>query len=115
MTLATGRTGRQSRQRADRLLAARLHPRLHHRLPARVAGHERRDLLRLPVPPTAVMVSNNKLLLGVLQAFEENKIRIPEQVSVLGFDPGRRPREFRGVRAGYELPPHRLRPDADRG
>lgn len=45
-----------------------------------------RDLLRLPVPPTAVMVSNNKLLLGVLQAFEEGNIRIPEQVSVLGFD-----------------------------
>ena len=45
-----------------------------------------RDLLRLPVPPTAIMVSNNKLLLGVLQAFEEEKIRIPDQVSVLGFD-----------------------------
>jgi LacI family transcriptional regulator len=45
-----------------------------------------RHLLRLPVPPTAIMVSNNKLLLGVLQAFEEEGIRIPEQVSVLGFD-----------------------------
>jgi LacI family transcriptional regulator len=45
-----------------------------------------RHLLRLPIPPTAIMVSNNKLLLGVLQAFEEEKIRIPEQVSVLGFD-----------------------------
>jgi LacI family transcriptional regulator len=45
-----------------------------------------RDLLHLPVPPTAIMVSNNKLLLGVLQAFEEENIRIPEQVSVLGFD-----------------------------
>jgi len=45
-----------------------------------------RRLLRLPVPPTAIMVSNHKLLLGVLQAFEEQGVRIPEQVSVLGFD-----------------------------
>lgn len=45
-----------------------------------------RHLLRLRTPPTAIMVSNNKLLLGVLEAFEEEKVQIPQQVSVLGFD-----------------------------
>jgi len=32
------------------------------------------------------MVSNNKLLLGVLQSLDENKIPVPQQVSILGFD-----------------------------
>jgi LacI family transcriptional regulator len=45
-----------------------------------------RRLLRLPDPPTAIMVSNNKLLLGVLQALEEHKSPVPELISVLGFD-----------------------------
>jgi LacI family transcriptional regulator len=45
-----------------------------------------RHLLHLRVPPTAIMVSNNKLLLGVLEGLEEEKIQVPQQVSVLGFD-----------------------------
>ena len=45
-----------------------------------------RDLLHLALPPTAIMISNNKLLLGVLQALDENKIRVPQQISLLGFD-----------------------------
>ena len=47
------------------------------------AGHR---LLDLPNPPTAIMASNNKLLLGVLQAVDERKIAIPRDLSVLGFD-----------------------------
>jgi LacI family transcriptional regulator len=43
-------------------------------------------LLKLTAPPTAIMVSNNKLLLGVLQSLDENKIPVPQQVSILGFD-----------------------------
>jgi LacI family transcriptional regulator len=43
-------------------------------------------LLDLPVPPTAIIASNNKLLLGILQAVEERKIAIPKDLSVLGFD-----------------------------
>lgn len=39
-----------------------------------VAG---RELLRLDTPPTAIMVSNSKLLLGLIQALDEKKIRIP--------------------------------------
>src|SRR5579883_1549158 len=47
------------------------------------AGHR---LLSLPTPPTALMVSNNKLMLGILQALDEKNIRVPEQLSVIGFD-----------------------------
>jgi LacI family transcriptional regulator len=47
------------------------------------AGHR---LLDLPNPPTAILASNNKLLLGVLQAVEERNVAIPKDLSVLGFD-----------------------------
>lgn len=46
-------------------------------------GHR---LLGLPNPPTAILASNNKLLLGVLQAVEERNLSIPKDLSVLGFD-----------------------------
>jgi LacI family transcriptional regulator len=45
-----------------------------------------RQLLDLPNPPTAIMVGNNKLLLGVLAGLEERAIRVPDQISILGFD-----------------------------
>jgi LacI family transcriptional regulator, galactose operon repressor len=43
-------------------------------------------LFTLPIPPTAIIAGNNKLLLGVLQELERRAIAIPKQVSVLGFD-----------------------------
>lgn len=46
-------------------------------------GHE---LLRLPSPPTAIVSSNNKMMLGILRALRELKVSCPEQVSVVGFD-----------------------------
>jgi LacI family transcriptional regulator len=45
-----------------------------------------RQLLDLPNPPTAIMVGNNKLLLGVLAGLEERGVRVPDQISILGFD-----------------------------
>jgi LacI family transcriptional regulator len=45
-----------------------------------------RRLLSLSTPPTAILASNNKLLLGVLQAVEERNLSIPKDLSVLGFD-----------------------------
>ena len=45
-----------------------------------------RELLSLEAPPTAILVSNSKLLLGLLQVLDEKKIKIPAQVSVLSFD-----------------------------
>jgi LacI family transcriptional regulator len=47
------------------------------------------DSLRMlshPTKPTAIMVSNNKLLMGLLQALDEKNISIPKEMSVLGFD-----------------------------
>jgi LacI family transcriptional regulator len=48
-----------------------------------VAG---RQLLSLGTPPTAIMANNNKLFLGVVQALDEQKILVPNQLSVVGFD-----------------------------
>lgn len=43
-------------------------------------------LLDLPHRPTAILANNSNLLLGVLQAVAEKGVKVPEQLSVLGFD-----------------------------
>lgn len=48
-----------------------------------VAG---RQLLNLVTRPTAIIVNNNKLFLGVVQALDEFKILVPNHLSVIGFD-----------------------------
>jgi LacI family transcriptional regulator len=45
-----------------------------------------RDLLDLAVPPTAIMVSNSKLLFGLIQTLDERKVDIPSEVSLVSFD-----------------------------
>jgi len=47
------------------------------------AGHR---FLSLSPPPTAIMASNDREAFGVLQAVEERHLRVPEDVSVVGFD-----------------------------
>ena len=44
------------------------------------------QLLSLPAPPTAIISSSSKMLLGLLRAMRELHVRCPEQVSVIGFD-----------------------------
>ncbi len=44
------------------------------------------ELMRLAEPPTAILVCNNKMTLGLVRAIGEMRIRCPEQVSILGFD-----------------------------
>jgi LacI family transcriptional regulator len=44
------------------------------------------QLLNLPDPPTAIIASNNKLLLGVLQAVDERGLTLPKDLSLLGID-----------------------------
>jgi DNA-binding LacI/PurR family transcriptional regulator len=44
------------------------------------------QLLRLEKPPRAVMIANNLMTLGALQAIHEHGLRIPEEIAVLGFD-----------------------------
>jgi DNA-binding LacI/PurR family transcriptional regulator len=44
------------------------------------------ELMRLPVPPTAVFSCNNKMTLGLMRALGELHVNCPQTVSVLGFD-----------------------------
>jgi DNA-binding LacI/PurR family transcriptional regulator len=45
-----------------------------------------RDLLSMPDPPTAVFTANDLQALGVYEAARENGLRIPGDLSVVGFD-----------------------------
>ncbi|HZL03823.1 MAG TPA: LacI family DNA-binding transcriptional regulator [Coriobacteriia bacterium] len=44
------------------------------------------DLLALPVPPTAVFCANYELTLGAVMALNETGTRVPDDVSLIGFD-----------------------------
>ena len=48
-------------------------------------GHAR-ELLRLPDPPTAVLCGNDLQALGVYEAARQAGLRIPDDLSVVGFD-----------------------------
>ncbi|MEU6665481.1 substrate-binding domain-containing protein [Streptomyces sp. NPDC046727] len=50
---------------------------------ARLRMHE---LLDLPEPPTAVFVCSDRLALGVYAALAERELRVPDDMSVVGFD-----------------------------
>ena len=43
-------------------------------------------LLKLPEPPTAIFAGNDGIAIGVLYACRDLGIKVPEQVSVVGFD-----------------------------
>lgn len=43
-------------------------------------------LLGLPNPPTAVFVANNLMTIGALRAIKDIGVRIPDDLSVIGFD-----------------------------
>jgi DNA-binding LacI/PurR family transcriptional regulator len=51
--------------------------------PARIAALE---LLRAPEPPTAILAMSDVLALGALQAAAEVGVRVPEDLSLVGFD-----------------------------
>jgi DNA-binding LacI/PurR family transcriptional regulator len=44
------------------------------------------NLLDLPIPPTAIVSSNNLMSLGALQALHERGVKIPDEIAVVGFD-----------------------------
>lgn len=45
-----------------------------------------KELLDLPVPPTAIISANEEITRGLIRAISESGVRCPEQVSVIGFD-----------------------------
>src|SRR5690606_13274664 len=45
-----------------------------------------RELLRLPGPPTAVFACTDQQAIGVYHAAHEAGVRVPEDLSVVGFD-----------------------------
>lgn len=57
------------------------------REPVPLAGREAMGrLLQLPDPPTAVVTGNDELGIGALAAIREEGLRVPEDISVVGFD-----------------------------
>jgi LacI family transcriptional regulator len=49
-------------------------------------------LLDLPEPPTAIFAFNDNMAVGALQAARERGIRVPEELSLVGFDDSERTR-----------------------
>jgi LacI family transcriptional regulator/LacI family repressor for deo operon, udp, cdd, tsx, nupC, and nupG len=45
-----------------------------------------KKLLELPKPPTAVFTANNLLTLGALQTIHNKGLKIPDDISIIGFD-----------------------------
>ncbi|ONK09388.1 LacI family DNA-binding transcriptional regulator [Streptomyces sp. MP131-18] len=50
------------------------------------AGRQMLDLLALPEPPTAVFACSDAMALGAVRALGERGLRVPRDVSVVGFD-----------------------------
>ncbi|GHH91877.1 LacI family DNA-binding transcriptional regulator [Streptomyces capillispiralis] len=50
------------------------------------ARRRMRELLDLPEPPTAVFVCSDRMVSGVYQALAERGLRVPDDLSVVGFD-----------------------------
>ena len=44
------------------------------------------SLLGLPVPPTAVFAASDTMAIGALEAAQEMKYRVPEDIAIMGFD-----------------------------
>ena len=55
------------------------------------------DLLRRPQLPTAVRAFHDLIALDMIEVFRQRGLRIPEDLSVVGFD---------GLRAGFMTIPH---------
>lgn len=54
--------------------------------PDEEGGNQTEHLLRLPVPPTAVCFFSNSLCTSGLERLQEMNVKIPDDISVIGFD-----------------------------
>ena len=48
--------------------------------------NQMKTLLALAAPPTAVFVTNYEMTLGAMIALNERQLRVPDDISVIGFD-----------------------------
>ena len=44
------------------------------------------EVMRLPIPPTAVFALSDRMALGAIRSFETHGVRVPDDISVIGFD-----------------------------
>jgi DNA-binding LacI/PurR family transcriptional regulator len=44
------------------------------------------QLLAMPSPPTAIFTANNLMTVGALKALRDMRVRVPEDISLIGFD-----------------------------
>ncbi|MER5374674.1 substrate-binding domain-containing protein [Streptomyces sp. NPDC002553] len=51
-----------------------------------VARRHMSDLLDLPAPPTAVFTCSDRQALGVYEVLSERRLKVPDDISVVGFD-----------------------------
>lgn len=63
-----------------------------------------RKLLSLPAPPTAIFCQNDKMAMGCFQAIGEAGLRVPDDISVVGFDDDELSRHLRPQLTTLELP-----------
>jgi LacI family transcriptional regulator len=72
------------------------------------AGYENtRALMSLPNPPTAIFCSNDRMAVGCYEALKELGLRIPDDVSVIGYDDDELARHLSPLLTTLVLP-HRL-------
>ncbi|QZY56401.1 LacI family DNA-binding transcriptional regulator [Crassaminicella profunda] len=45
-----------------------------------------KEILKMEDPPTAIFVSSNMMILGCIKAFYEEKINVPQDIAIIGFD-----------------------------
>ena len=46
-------------------------------------------LLSLPSPPSAILVANNEMMAGALLAIRRRRVKVPRDLSLIGFDDAR--------------------------
>ena len=44
------------------------------------------ELLNLSLPPTALLVANNRMTMGAIAVLRKRRLKIPEEIAIIGFD-----------------------------
>lgn len=44
------------------------------------------ELLNLSLPPTALLVANNRMTMGAIAVLHKRRLKIPEEIAIIGFD-----------------------------